>query len=518
MSLLPGRILPYNQPLGRMNEDGTVIIDKNWWLFFYNLSSQVLGSSGNGLPAVPIEFSELNADIGDADAVALRVAVNNALLFANDALLPDPQKPAYLLAGPFNTTNTNNTTLVGSNADIQVGATNGIANKVIFIAAAATGAFATSIGYSLQESFTVGQIVQLVNVGTNSIETGSTVSAVDPYRIEMPDSTLDLSGGTYQIRPSEVVTLEYMSSTSMFPTPPHLGWVVTSSGIPNSAILLGIYSGSPITLTIPPNAKAFTIYFGGGGGGGGGGVLSAASGGGGGGGGGGGISSVTFVQGNLPASLTVYAGNIGAGGNAGAATGVAGTNGGSSYVQWTDSSANTYQLNASGGSGGSGATGVNGGAGGAGGAGTLASGTAGGTGDTGSAGAAPTGGTVGVAATGPQNTGGGGGGAYSSFGGGTTSNGYAGGSGYPLMLYNSGTMAGGAGGVAPANSGQKGVQSYSPTIGNTGTGGSAGCTTTNGSPAGAQNAAGGGGGGGGKTIANKGGNGGTGWFFAITYG
>lgn len=47
MSLLPGQIIPQDVPIGRSNEDGTVTVDQNWWLFFYNLGQQVL-SNGQG--------------------------------------------------------------------------------------------------------------------------------------------------------------------------------------------------------------------------------------------------------------------------------------------------------------------------------------------------------------------------------------------------------------------------------------------------------------------------------------
>ena len=518
MSLLPGRILPQTEPLGRENEAGDIIIDKQWWLLLYNICAQVLGTdSGNALPSTGVlELAALDADVADADAVSLRAAITNALILAQDALLQDPQQPPYLLAGYVNATNTNNTTLTGSNNDIQVGTTNGKGNQVIYLTATAV-AYVTSIGYSLTETFTVGQIVQLVNVGLYSIQLSSTGSAVDPYRIEMPDNSLDLSGGSYFVRPAEVVTLEYMSNASLFPTSPNKGWVVTSAGIPNSAIQVGAGPSGPTALTIPANAKSVTVYFSGGGGGGGCGGTNSTSGQGGGGGGGGGISSVAFTSGNFPASLTVYAG----GGGSGASTaGASGTAGGTSYVEWTDGSGNTYQINAAGGAfgtGGGSGSGTAGGTGGAGGAGTLSNGTAGGNGDGGgTAGVTPSGGSAGTAATGPQNTGGGGGGGFGNTS--ATTNGYAGGTGYPSLVYNSGTYTGGAGGTAPGGVGAKGLQSNALQIGSTGSGGGAGCVSAKGSAPDAQPGAGGAGGGGGKTVHNNSGAGGAGWYIVVTQG
>jgi hypothetical protein len=46
MSLLPGQILPPTAPLGTVNADGQIIIEKNWWLLLYNMCQQILAGSG----------------------------------------------------------------------------------------------------------------------------------------------------------------------------------------------------------------------------------------------------------------------------------------------------------------------------------------------------------------------------------------------------------------------------------------------------------------------------------------
>jgi hypothetical protein len=46
MSLLPQQIPPATEPIGSVNEEGKVTPDKNFWLFLYNLASQVLGNGG----------------------------------------------------------------------------------------------------------------------------------------------------------------------------------------------------------------------------------------------------------------------------------------------------------------------------------------------------------------------------------------------------------------------------------------------------------------------------------------
>jgi|SRR6185503_13943966 len=90
MSLLPGQILPPTEPFGKVNADGTVTIDKNWWLLLYNLCLQTL-STGNGIPAAAIlDIESTDVDVSNTDAAALRSPVNVATLLATDNLLPDP--------------------------------------------------------------------------------------------------------------------------------------------------------------------------------------------------------------------------------------------------------------------------------------------------------------------------------------------------------------------------------------------------------------------------------------------
>lgn len=84
MSLLPGQILPATEPLGKVTPDGTVTIEKNWWLLLYNLCLQILGT-GNGIPADQlIDLLSADTDAIDADAIALRQGLSNALIWAQD--------------------------------------------------------------------------------------------------------------------------------------------------------------------------------------------------------------------------------------------------------------------------------------------------------------------------------------------------------------------------------------------------------------------------------------------------
>jgi hypothetical protein len=124
---LPGRILPQSESWGTVNADGTVTIDKNWWLFLYNISMQVLGVT-TGVPSVPatdllssdVDAAAINASVARKLAEALAVLgvdpppaasdfpdIARALLLAQDGLLPDPTPRAQpvatvtLSASPF---------------------------------------------------------------------------------------------------------------------------------------------------------------------------------------------------------------------------------------------------------------------------------------------------------------------------------------------------------------------------------------------------------------------------------
>lgn len=118
MSLLPQTIIPPGYPIGTWKlENGQeipVTIEKNWWLLFYNMAQNSIGS-GTGLPAAALQEistadsdaadadaialrrpidnlsvqQSTNADIADADAIVLRQQVSNALVLAQDALLSD---------------------------------------------------------------------------------------------------------------------------------------------------------------------------------------------------------------------------------------------------------------------------------------------------------------------------------------------------------------------------------------------------------------------------------------------
>jgi hypothetical protein len=93
MSLLPGQILPPSAPFGRINEDGTVTIETNWWLLIYNLCNQSLGGQG-GLPASALESVETtDFDISTTDVPALTRQIANL-----SAQLPESEVVPALLS------------------------------------------------------------------------------------------------------------------------------------------------------------------------------------------------------------------------------------------------------------------------------------------------------------------------------------------------------------------------------------------------------------------------------------
>lgn len=126
MSLLPQTIIPQTNPIGQADATGRVIIDKNWWLFLYNISQSVLGNGQGLTPDALLTLEGADGDALDADAIALRApvaalyaqlpgepdpvpysAIRNALILAQDTLLPDPvpqAQPAAAItvgASPF---------------------------------------------------------------------------------------------------------------------------------------------------------------------------------------------------------------------------------------------------------------------------------------------------------------------------------------------------------------------------------------------------------------------------------
>ena len=169
MSLLPQTIPPPSTPLGKVLPDGKLVVEQNWWLFWYNLSQQVLGGgTSTGLPASAlIELGGVDSDANDTDAVALQTSmaslqkvvgalgetevdafalrqpVSSALVLAQDDLLPDPTpaaQPAASItvgASPFTYT---------APAAGQVAVTGGTVSAIALIRQGTTVATGLTVG------------------------------------------------------------------------------------------------------------------------------------------------------------------------------------------------------------------------------------------------------------------------------------------------------------------------------------------------------------------------------------
>lgn len=105
MSLLPGQILPQSEPIGTVNENGSVTMGTNWYLLIYNIVLNSIGATGS-LPDEALELLQSSDDdVINSDAMVLRRSLQNALVQAiqpSDMVvglddLPDLQR-ALLLA------------------------------------------------------------------------------------------------------------------------------------------------------------------------------------------------------------------------------------------------------------------------------------------------------------------------------------------------------------------------------------------------------------------------------------
>ena len=82
---LPTRIPPQTAPFLVKYEDGTSIVDTNWYLFLYNLWVNVLGTGGGEVPfpaTVAIALTEIDVDAADIPHVYQQIS--NSMLIADD--------------------------------------------------------------------------------------------------------------------------------------------------------------------------------------------------------------------------------------------------------------------------------------------------------------------------------------------------------------------------------------------------------------------------------------------------
>ena len=107
--LLPGQIPPQTIPLVEQSPTGEMIVDINWYLFFYNLGKNVLMGPSGFIPMSPsANISLIDSDVVDSDAMQAPRQILNAMLLQADQdsgpSLRDMQN-ALLLAQPDQETN-----------------------------------------------------------------------------------------------------------------------------------------------------------------------------------------------------------------------------------------------------------------------------------------------------------------------------------------------------------------------------------------------------------------------------
>lgn len=107
--LLPGQIPPQTIPLVEQSPTGEMIVDINWYLYFYNLGKNVLMGPSGFIPMSPsANISLIDSDVVDSDAMQAPRQILNAMLLQADQdsgpSLRDMQN-ALLLAQPDQETN-----------------------------------------------------------------------------------------------------------------------------------------------------------------------------------------------------------------------------------------------------------------------------------------------------------------------------------------------------------------------------------------------------------------------------
>jgi hypothetical protein len=135
---LPNQIPPQSAPVLMDGGNGTQVFETNWWLFLYNIASQVI-SLGNGSVTLPdsVNIALVDSEVVDTDSLqAARQVLNlqallgaepdvgpslrdlsNAFLLATDGVLQDPTPRAQpvaavtVTASPFTFTAPANGTL-----------------------------------------------------------------------------------------------------------------------------------------------------------------------------------------------------------------------------------------------------------------------------------------------------------------------------------------------------------------------------------------------------------------------
>jgi hypothetical protein len=110
VTVLPNRIVP--ESISFINKDGQN--NHDWWLFFYNIYQQVLGTGDSSSPDIVVQLSDLTEidartvdqyslirrveslerQVAEPEIFPSQLDLTRALLLSQDPLLPDPQPRA----------------------------------------------------------------------------------------------------------------------------------------------------------------------------------------------------------------------------------------------------------------------------------------------------------------------------------------------------------------------------------------------------------------------------------------
>ena len=83
--LLPGQIPPQTIPLVEQSPTGEMIVDINWYLYFYNLGKiSLMGPSGSIPMSASVNIALIDSDVVDSDAAQAPRQILNAMLLQPD--------------------------------------------------------------------------------------------------------------------------------------------------------------------------------------------------------------------------------------------------------------------------------------------------------------------------------------------------------------------------------------------------------------------------------------------------
>ncbi len=178
MSLLPQQILPPTMPFGRVDEDGLVIIDQNWWLFLLAMSQQLLKNGVQSDQVGLFRAASAFIDIGASKTVMITWEANSgaqAFLVsagANSYGNEGSARALWLITGDAANNNWTAVAINGPTSTAGSGGGPSIAISAITLTASSTATFVVTNSSGAQNS---GLAVSII--GASFAQTGGNSSA-----------------------------------------------------------------------------------------------------------------------------------------------------------------------------------------------------------------------------------------------------------------------------------------------------------------------------------------------------